>query len=106
MKLYELIERITSYPDRYLDLDVVIEIEKPFVTIGASPSVPVALCRAGIDWDNGKFIITPTVPLSETDNQFAEQFKKLQETNGWLEYENRNLKTKIRKLRKSNESEK
>lgn len=103
MKLSKLLEMIEGFNSKILDLDVVVQIEMPFITIGPIPTAPVIGCNVGFDWNAGKFIIVPETPLMEKDVDFAEKFKALQDKAGWLEYENRNLKSQIKKLRKTND---
>lgn len=79
---------------------VVIEVKKPFTTVGGTPFVEVKSVRAGFDWDKGKIFLVPETPLTNEDADFAEKFKELQFKAGWLEYENRGLKTEIKKLKK------
>ena len=79
---------------------VVIEIKKPFTTVGGTPFVEVKSVRAGFDWDKGKIFLVPETPLTNEDVDFAKKFKELQDRAGWLEYENRGLKAEIKKLKK------
>lgn len=103
MKLSKLLEMIEGFNQKILDLDIVIQIEKPYTTIGPTPSVSVKNFHAGFDWDNGRLLVIPETPLMEKDVDFVKQFKDLQDKAGWLEYENRNLKSEIKKLRKAND---
>lgn len=103
MKLSELVNSISELSPRILDYDLAIQIEKPYTTIGPTPIVPVKNFHVGFDWDNGKLLIIPENPLIEKDIDFVKQFKDLQDKAGWLEYENRNLKSQIKKLRKAND---
>lgn len=80
---------------------VVIEVKKPFTTVGGTPFVEVKSVRAGFDWDKGKIFLVPETPLTNEDVDFAKKFKELQDKAGWLEYENRGLKAEIKKLKKT-----
>lgn len=80
---------------------VVIEIKKPFTTVGGTPFVEVKSVKAGFDWDKGKIFLVPETPLTNEDVDFAKKFKELQDRAGWLEYENRGLKAEIKKLKKT-----
>lgn len=86
--------------DRYADIKVEIVIKKPFDTIGGTPSVPVKNMYMGFDWDNGKFLIYPEENLMEYDVDFGEMFRDLQDRYGRLEYENRGLKSEVKRLKK------
>lgn len=103
MKANKLFEILSRMNDRILnENEVVVQIKLPFTTVGSSPSVPVAHASFGFDWDAGKLIIQPERPLTYADDtEFQEKFKKLQERAGWLDLENRNLKTEIKKLKKA-----
>jgi len=101
MKLGEFCDKINLYThDRNQDSEVVIEISLPYSTIGSTPSVGIKSVFSGFDWDAGKFFIRPEKDLTYPNEEFAEGMKKLQDKCGWLEYENRGLKTEIKKLKK------
>lgn len=36
-------------------------------TFGGTPTVPMRYCGCGIDWNDGKFIITTVVPLHKAE---------------------------------------
>lgn len=82
------------------DSTVMIAVKLPYTTVGSIPMVPVKLAWNGFDWEHGKFVLTPEENLTPSDRDFAEQMKKMQDRVGWAEYENRNLKTEIRRLKK------
>jgi hypothetical protein len=42
----------------------------------------------------------PEEDLTPSDRDFAKQMKEMQDRAGWADYENRNLKAEIRKLKK------
>ena len=102
MKLSEL-HRILSLhlrPEQpHLDADVCVVVKMPYTTVGAKPMVKIRAAAAGFDWENGKFMLWPEEDLQPADRDFEEQFKKLQKDYGWLDYENRNLKSEINKLK-------
>lgn len=96
MKVSELKRKLEHAKD---DDNVVVAIKLPFVTVGALPSVPISLAFTGFDWDNGKFILTPEENVTPADRDFEKQMKDIQDKLGWAEYENRNLKSEIKKLK-------
>lgn len=96
MKVSELIAILErSNPED----DVRIRIKSPG-TVGCSPTVDVKSASSGFDWDKGSFLIFPVDDLSKDTVQLLEQIKTLQDKFGWSEYENRNLKAEIKRLRK------
>lgn len=102
MKLSELHRLVNLYhqPDQpHRDQDVVIQVKLPYSTVGGLPCVGVKQAWPGFDWDAGKFILTAEQPLTTPDEKFHEQFRELQEKVGWLQYENRDLKSEIKKLK-------
>lgn len=101
MKLSELkrlVERGLEYNRD--DLDVVIQIQLPYSTVGSSPTVGVKYANAGFDWDAGKFILTPEESLTPSDRDFAKQMREMQERAGWASSENRRLKAELNQLKK------
>ena len=96
--LKQIIDRITVL-NKHEDPEVVVEITLPYSTIGANPCVEVKSANLGFDWNKGKFIFNPSERLTKHDEDFAKQFSDLQEKYGWLQYENRNLKSEIKKLK-------
>jgi hypothetical protein len=103
MKLSEL----KKYIDRHIefmrsgeDPEVVIGIKLPYSTVGGSPFTKVKSAQMGFDWDQGKFFINPEEELTPSDRDFAKQMTEMQERAGWADYENRNLKAEIRRLKK------
>ena len=103
MKLSEL----KKYIDRHIefmrsgeDPEVVIGIKLPYSTVGGSPFTKVKNVQMGFDWDQGKFFINPEEELTPSDRDFAKQMTEMQERAGWADYENRNLKAEIRRLKK------
>lgn len=101
MKLSELHRIVNLYHDeekQWNDPTVVIAIKLPYSTVGGQPTEPVKSASIGFDWDAGKFIIYTDRDLIPSDLEFTEQFTKLQEKCGKLEYENRDLKQKNKKL--------
>ena len=103
MKLSEFKAKIDLYAEGikpYNDPEVVVDYKPPFTTVGGLPCTSVTGVFKGFDWDNGKFFICTEQKLTLADNEFAKQFKKLQDDYGWAKYENRNLKADIKKLQK------
>ena len=102
MKLSELKQLIDRHhrPGHYEDPEVVIEIKLPYSTVGAHPTVKVRYVQMGFDWDSGKFIIQPEENLTPSDRDFAEQMRAMQDRAGQADYENRNLKAELRRLKK------
>ena len=102
MKFSELKRLVDLYhrDGHYEDPEVVIQIKLPYSTVGGMPTVKVKNIHMGFDWDHGKFIIAPEEDLTPSDRDFAKQMTELQERAGWADYENRNLKAEIRRLKK------
>ncbi len=102
MKFSELKRLVDLYhrPDHHEDPEVVIQIKLPYSTVGSMPTVKLKSVQMGFDWDHGKFILVPEENLTPSDRDFAEQMKKMQERAGWADYENRNLKAEIKRLKK------
>ena len=82
------------------DPEVVIRIKMPYTTVGASPTVKVKNVQMGFDWDAGKLMLYPEEHLTPSDRDFAKQMTEMQERAGNADYENRNLKAEIRRLKK------
>ena len=103
MKLSELkkyVDRQFEYMRAGDDPEVVIGIKLPYSTVGGSPFTKVKSAQMGFDWDQGKFFINPEEELTPSDRDFAKQMTEMQERAGWADYENRNLKAEIRRLKK------
>jgi hypothetical protein len=81
------------------NLDVMILINLPYATVGSRPMVGIESVYGGFDWEAGRLMIKPTEGLTPTDRDFAKQMKDMQDKLGWSDYENRNLKAEIKKLR-------
>ena len=81
------------------DSEVMIAIKLPYATVGAIPMVAVKYAQNGFDWENGKFILRPEEELTPHDRDFAAKMKKMQDDLGWAQYENRNLKSDIKKMK-------
>lgn len=98
--LKKILERVSD------NEEVVILETKSYATIGGRPNVEVHTAGSGFDWDKGKFFLIPKEPMVKqisTDEQVA---RELQTKLGWVEYDNRNLKAEIRKLKKELENAK
>jgi hypothetical protein len=102
MKLSELHRIVNLYhrDGHYEDPEVMILIKLPYNTVGSRPMVPVKNISMGFDWEAGKFIITPEEDITPSDRDFAKQMKEMQDRAAWADYDNRNLKAEIRKLKK------
>ena len=102
MKLSELKQYVDLYyRPGHEDPEVVIEIKLPYSTVGGKPTVKIKNTSMGFDWDHGKFILQPEKSLCPEDRDFAKQMREMQERVGLAAYENRALKSQIRKLRKT-----
>lgn len=97
MKVSELKHALVHAKD---DDNVMIAIKLPYVTVGAIPMTSVKRVSTGFDWENGNFILTPEENLTPSDSNFAKQMKDIQDKLGWSEYENRGLKSEIKRLKK------
>ena len=106
MKLSEL-KRLVDlyYRDNYEDIEVVIQIKLPYSTVGGTPFVKVKNVYPGFDWDQGKFFVIPEEDVTPCDRDFAKQMREMQERAGWADYENRNLKAEIKRLKKQLKAE-
>jgi hypothetical protein len=96
MKVSEL-KAILEHEDD--NLDVMILINLPYATVGSRPMVGIESVYGGFDWEAGRLMIKPTEGLTPSDRDFAKQMKDMQDKLGWSDYENRNLKAEIKKLR-------
>lgn len=102
MKLSELkqfVDRQLEFNGRE-DPEVVIRIKMPYTTVGGSPTVKIKTVQMGFDWDSGKFMLCPEEDLTPSDRGFAKQMTEMQIRDGNADYENRNLKAEIRRLKK------
>jgi hypothetical protein len=81
------------------NLGVMILINLPYATVGSRPMVGIESVYGGFDWEAGRLMIKPTEGLTPSDRDFAKQMKDMQDKLGWSDYENRNLKAEIKKLR-------
>jgi hypothetical protein len=99
MKLSQLISQLER-GNLDPDLDIVIVTKLPYTTIGAVPSTPVKNISTGFDWEHGKLLIWPEENLTPSDTDFEKKFRDMQDKYGWADYENRNLKAEIKKLKK------
>jgi hypothetical protein len=73
-------------------------VVKTIGTVGGTPTVGVKSMQAGFDWDQGVLLVFPEkdLRLIEADELLA--LRKASEKDGWAQYENRNLKSDIKKL--------
>ena len=75
-------------------------VVKTVGSIGGTPVVDIKNIQAGFDWDNGKLMIFPEKDLRSIEADELAALRKESEKQGWAEYENRNLKAEIKRLRK------
>lgn len=94
------IDRFVSFNKCAHQTDVVIAIKLPYATVGGSPYIEVESIFSGFKWDADKVFIVPADKLTILDEKIKESVSKLQERADWLDYENRNLKAEIKKLKK------
>ena len=107
MKLSELKKLVERYDSlEREDSEVVVQIKLPYSTVGGTPFVKVKTVYPGFDWDQGKFFIIPEEDVTPSDRDFAKQMKEMQDRAGWADYENRNLKSEIKRLKKQLKEEK
>ena len=102
MKFSELKRLVDLYhrDGHHEDPEVVVQIKLPYATVGSTPTVKIKNVQMGFDWDHGKFIFATEEDLTPGDRDFAKQMKEMQERAVWADYENRNLKAEIRRLKK------
>jgi hypothetical protein len=91
---------LTLTDESKLDEEVVVVVRLPYSTVGGRPNVKVKYVGSGFDWDSGKFEIITEEELQPADRDFGEKFRKVVDDLGWAQYENRNLKAEVKKLRK------
>lgn len=66
---------------------VVIEVHRPG-WIGGTPAVSVSAVFKGFDWDNGRVVICPQVPLTElTPEQVVEITESVRKGQSWHAYQ-------------------
>jgi len=102
MKFSELKQVVDLYdrPGHHEDPEVVVKIKLPYSTVGAMPTIKIRSAHMGFDWDAGKLIFYTEEELTPSDRDFAKQMSDMQERAGRADYENRNLKAEIRRLKK------
>lgn len=67
-------------------------------SVGGTPIVGVKCIQAGFDWDNGTLLIYPESDVRAIKADELLALRKANEKDGWAQYENRNLKSEIKKL--------
>lgn len=65
MKVKELKDFLSNLPESYDSWEVKVETSPLETIIGPMPTVDIRQISVGIDWDNGKIIISPTPQLVE-----------------------------------------
>jgi hypothetical protein len=102
MKFSQLKQFVDLYDLRsyHEDPEVVVKIKLPYSTVGGMPTVKIRSAHMGFDWDAGKLIFYTEEELTPSDRDFAKQMSDMQERASKADYENRNLKAEIRRLKK------
>ena len=93
--LYENQGRSMHQPPESITVGIVV---KTVGTAGGTPVVGVKNIYAGFDWDNGKLLIYPESDVREIKADELWALRRASEKEGWAQYENRNLKSDIKKL--------
>jgi hypothetical protein len=104
MKLSELISLLERHYKLSGDQEVVIPVHITG-SIGTRPSVPVNNINVGFDWDKGYLFLEPSEKLRKISSDEIAAEREKQDKLGWALYENRNLKTKVKDLKKKLYSE-
>lgn len=93
MNLQELVDRVNELAKiaemqhkNLEDINVGICV-KVIGSVGSLPTVSVKNIGLGIDWDNGKCLITPEKDLRETDRDEIKAIQKKFDDMGWAYYE-------------------
>ncbi|GDH71754.1 hypothetical protein [Escherichia coli] len=87
-KFSELVNRILSNNHSHRrDMDVTIVVHSPG-SIGSTPSVEVQSIHAGFDWDSGKVLIFPALPLTTlTPEQITDITDSVRKGQSWHAYQ-------------------
>ena len=105
MKVQELIDALERINNFHPNQEVFIPVRAKFTTIGGSPCVGLKHVNAGFDWDSGKVFLVPDSEVTKSIDSEVEEMRKLHDRIARLEYENRNLKSDIKKLKTKLEKE-
>ena len=62
-RLKEIIDSVVEVERHPENVEIVIDIELPYATLGARPCVSVYCAGMGFDWEAGQFRITPEEKL-------------------------------------------
>lgn len=73
-------------------------IVKTTGSIGGTPITNIKNISIGFDWDAGKLLICPEKDLRVIEADELLALRKAHEKEGWAQYENRGLKSDIKKL--------
>lgn len=93
--LYENQGRHMHIPPENITVGIVV---KNVGTVGGTPTTNIKSIHAGFDWDNGRLLIYPEKDLRVIESDEMLALRKSHEKYGWTQYENRNLKSDIKKL--------
>lgn len=98
MKLDNFRAALSQILPSHIDQEIVIPIQRAG-TIGGQNYVKITSVQVGFDWDSGKIFINPEKKLRIIEDDELRELREEVEKIGWTEYENRNLKREITKLR-------
>lgn len=87
MLVHDIAEQILGQSSRTLDLEARIVVQSQG-SVGSTPSVAVSSAQAGIDWDNGKFLIYPEQALTTlTPDDVAAIRESVRKGGSWHAYQ-------------------
>lgn len=78
--------------------DIIVGIVIKPGGVGGTSVVGIKSIQAGFDWDNGKLMIYPEKDLRVIESDELLAMRKAIEKEEWAQYENRGLKSDIKKL--------
>ena len=80
------------------ETEIVVPIQRAF-SVGGQSCVKIESIIVGFDWDAGKIFLIPEKKLRIIEDDELHLLKKEVEKQGWLEYENQNLKSENANLK-------
>ena len=80
MKLSELVWNASQGNHDPDEVEVVVDVEAPFMTVGARPVVGVSDAGFGFDWENGLFRIIPTEKVMCVTHDVPQHVLKWEDT--------------------------